>query len=174
MHPILAAGLLIGVLCSIWMFMMGFTGWYKDPAKLNLFFVVILIEIGGLIWGLRRTAARGRTYSGQVAAGTLMSIIAGLVLFVSSLLFTTVAFPEYFEEVNAAARQMMLAEGKTEAEIQETLAAAASAQTPIRNARTGFMGTFVTGVIATGLIAVWVRARREPELPATSHRSAGE
>ena len=64
MPPIPAAGLLIGVLCSLWMFMMGFTGWYRDPAKLNLFFIVFLILIGGLVWGLRRTAARGRSYSG--------------------------------------------------------------------------------------------------------------
>jgi len=147
--------------------MMGFTGWYKDPTKLNLFFIVVLIEIAGLIWGLRQTAAQGRTYSGQVVAGTLMSIIAGVVLFGSSLLFTTVAFPEYFDEVNAAGRQMMQAEGKTEAEIEETLAAAAPAQTPFNQALTGFMGTCVTGVIAAGLIAVWVRKQTplEPQLP---------
>jgi hypothetical protein len=32
MNPILSAGLLIGVLCGVWMFVMGFTGWYRDPA----------------------------------------------------------------------------------------------------------------------------------------------
>ena len=159
MTPIPAAGLLIGLLCAIWMFMMGFTGWYKDPAKLNLFFLVIAIEIGGLIWGLRRTAAQGRTYSGQVVAGTMISIIAGLVIVCSSLLFTTVAFPAYFEEVNAISREIMAKEGKTETEIQQTLEAAAPMQTPFRNALIGFTGTVVTGIIASGLIALWVRAR---------------
>lgn len=159
MNPIPAAGLLIGVLCAIWMFMMGFTGWYKDPSKVNLFFIVILVEVAGLIWGLRRTAAQGRSYSGQVVAGTMMSIIAGLVIIASSLIFTTVAFPEYFNEVNAAARTMMLKEGKTEAEIQELLKATAPMQTPIRNALTGFIGTFVTGVIVSAVVAVWLRAQ---------------
>jgi hypothetical protein len=175
MPPIPAAGLLIGILCGIWMFMMGFTGWYKDPAKLNLFFIVIVILMGGLIWGLRRTAARGRTYSGQVVAGTQMALVAGLVIFVSSLLFTA-AFPEYFDEVNATFRQMMLKDGKTEAEIQQMLDAAAPAQTPIRNALTVSIGTVVRGIAAAALIAVWVRAERgpDPELPATNHRSAGE
>jgi hypothetical protein len=157
--PVPAAGLLIGVLCAIWMFMMGFTGWYKDPAKLNLFFLVILIEVAGLIWGLRRTAAQGRTYSGQVVAGTLISILAGLVIVVSSLVFTTLAFPEYFEEVNAVSREMMRKEGKTDAEIQATLAAAAPMQTPVRNAMIGFWGTVMTGIVTTALVAIWVRAR---------------
>lgn len=160
MSPIPAAGLLIGVLCGIWMFMMGLTGWYKDPARLNLFFLVIAIEVGGLIWGLRRTAAQGRSYSGQVVAGTLISVIAGLVIIVSSLLFTTVAFPGYFEEVNAISREMMIKEGKSEAEIQRVLHEWAPMQTPIRNALIGFFGTFVTGVVASAVMAVWLRARR--------------
>ena len=159
MQPIPAAGILIGVLCGVWMFMMGFTGWYKDPGKASLFFLVILIEIAGLIWGLRQTAAQGRTYSGQVVAGTLISMIAGIVIIGSSLLFTTVAFPSYFSEVNAISREMMVKEGKSEAEIQDVLAAAAPMQTPLRNALIGFFGTFVTGVVTTGVIAIWLRAR---------------
>ncbi|HEY0874160.1 MAG TPA: DUF4199 domain-containing protein [Vicinamibacterales bacterium] len=162
MTPIPAAGLLIGVLCSLWMFMMGFTGWYKDPSKLNLFFIVIIILMGGLIWGLRRTAAQGRTYSGQVVAGAQMAFVAGLVIFVASLLFTA-TFPEYFDEVNATFRQMMLKEGKTEAEIQAMLDAAAPSQTPIWNALTVSIGTIVRGIAATALISVWVRAERRVE-----------
>ena len=77
MNPILNAGLIIGVLCGLWTFVMGFTGWYKDPTMSHAFLpAVILIEIGGLIWGLRQTAAQGRNYAGQVVAGTLMSVIA--------------------------------------------------------------------------------------------------
>ena len=164
MNPIPAAGLLIGILCSTWMFMMGFTGWYKDPAKLNLFFIVVLIVMGGLIWGLRRTAAQGRTYSGQVVAGSQMSLIAGLVIFASSLLFTTVAIPEYFDEVNAVSRQIMLKEGKTEAEVEQVLDAAAPTQTPLQNALVVSIGTVVRGIAAAALIAVWVRAPRESNL----------
>ena len=159
MNPILAAGLTIGVLCGVWTFVMGFTGWYKDPAKLNLFFLVIAIEIAGLIWGLRKTAAQGRTYSGQVVAGTLMAIVAGLVIMCFSLLFTTVAFPDYFTELNAAQRDMMRAQGKTDAEIAAAVDAAAVMQTPLANALAGFFGTFVTGVVASAVIGIWVRAR---------------
>ena len=159
MNPTLVAGLLIGVLCGVWLFVMGFTGWYKDPTKAAAFFVVILIEIGGLIWGLKRTAAQGRTYSGQVVAGTTMAIIAGLVIIGSSLLFTTVFFPDYFNELEAIYRDMLQQQGKTDSEIAAEIAQWSTGQTPLRNAFNGFLGTFVTGVVVSAVIAIWVRAR---------------
>lgn len=161
MNPILAAGLLIGVLCSAWMFVTGLTGWYKDPATINMYFipVVTAIEIGGLIWCLRRTAAQGRTYSGQVVAGTMASIAAGVVIVCASLIFTTFVFPLNFSEIEPAYRQALQRQGKNESEIAAAVAAAAS-QTPMSQAMAGFLGTFVTGVVASGIIGVWIRAKR--------------
>lgn len=159
MNPILSAGVLIGVLCGVWTFVMGFTGWYKDPALAPIFFVVILIEIGGLIWGLRRTAAEGRTYGGQVVAGTLMAVIAGVIIIASSLLFTSVVFPEYFDELQAAQREMLQAQGKTEPEIAEAIRANAAASTPMAQAMSGFVGTLITGILASAVIAIWIRAK---------------
>ena len=137
MNPILSAGVLIGVLCAIWTFVMGFTGWYRDPAMSPMFFLVIAIEIGGLIWGLRRTAAEGRSYQGQIVAGTLMAIVAGLIIICSSLLFTTVVFPDSLKNRGDGA-------------------------TPMGEAMAGFMGTLLTGIIASAIIAVFVR-RRQPQ-----------
>lgn len=158
MHPILSTGLLIGVACGAWMFVMGFTGWYLDPGKVNLFFVVIVIEVAGLVWGLRKTAAEGRTYSGQVVAGTGMAIIAGIVIFCCSLIFTTVAFPNYLTDINEMSRQMMLQQGMPADEVQRALDANASMNTPVMNALSGFIGTFMTGVVASAVIGVWIKA----------------
>ena len=159
MNPILSAGILIGVLCAVWTFVMGFTGWYKDPVMLRAFYLVILIEIAGLIWGLRKTAAQGRTYGGQVVAGTLMSVVAGVIIIGSSLLFTMVAFPDYFREIEAANRQMLQAEGKSAAEIDETIRVNAGMATPMGQAMGGFIGTLVTGILASALIAIVVRRK---------------
>ncbi len=165
MNPIPAAGLLIGVLCGIWTFVMGYTGWYKDPSKAAAFFVVIVIEVAGLMWGLRKTAAQGRTYSGQVVAGTMMSIVAGIVIIGFSLLFTTVAFPEYFGELEASYRDVLRQQGKSDAEIASEIAAWASGQTSMTQALNGFLGTFVTGVVVSAVVALWVRARpSQPEV----------
>jgi hypothetical protein len=137
MNPILGAGLSIGVLCAIWTFVMGFTGWYKDPVMLRAFFLVIPIEILGLIWGLRRTAAEGRTYRGQIVAGTLMAVVAGVIIICASLIFTTVAFPDYLSDIEPTA-------------------------TPMGQALGGFMGTLVTGILASAVIAIWVRSKAVP------------
>jgi hypothetical protein len=138
MNPILSGGLLIGLLCGAWTFVMGFTGWYKDPALANGLFipVAMAIEIAGLVWGLRKTAALGRAYGGQILAGTMMAIVAGVIIVASSLLFTTVVFPNDV------------------ADITRTSEAGA---TPMAQAMSGFMGTLVTGIIASAIIAIFVR-----------------
>ncbi|CAN5807612.1 hypothetical protein BH18ACI5_BH18ACI5_07950 [soil metagenome] len=161
MNPILAGGLLIGALCSAWMFVTGLTGWYKDPATINMYFipVVTALEIGGLVWCLRKTAAQGRTYSGQVVAGTLASIVAGVIIVCASLIFTTLVFPVNFSEIEPAYRQALQQQGLSESDISSAVAAAAS-QTPMSQAMAGFLGTFVTGVVASAIIGIWVRAKR--------------
>ena len=132
MNPILSAGLIIGVLCGLWMFVIGFTGWYRDPAMLAAFFVVIPIQAGGLLWGLRRTAAGGGTFRAQVVAGTMMSVVAGVIIVCASLVFTTIAFPDYHAYRDTAF-------------------------TPMGEALSGFMGTLVTGILISAIIAIFVR-----------------
>lgn len=159
MNPILAAGVLIGVLCAVWTFVMGLTGWYKDPVMAGAFFVVVPIEIAGLVWGLRRTAAEGRTYLAQVVAGTLMAVVAGVIIIVSSLLFTMVAYPDYFAELEAVERQLLEAAGRSPAEIEATIEAERSGKTPMAYAMSGFLGTLITGIVASAVTAVFVRKK---------------
>lgn len=135
MNPIFAGGISIGVLVAAWTFVFGFTGWYRDPTMASTFIgVATVIEIVVLLWALRKTAAQGRTYSGQVVAGTMIAVIGGAMVFCGSLLFTTVVFRDAIEGTQ-------------------------SALSPLQNALSGFLGTFMTGVVATAIIAVWIRAR---------------
>jgi hypothetical protein len=161
MNPILSTGLLIGVLCAGCSFVMGFTGWYREPSKAPIFFAaVIAIEIAGLIWGLRKTAAEGRPYRGQIVAGTLIAVVAGVVIVCGSLLFTMVVFPDYMTAIEAAQREALTAQGKTEAQIAEALLTLRETSTPMAEAMSGFIGTLVTGIIASAVIAIRVRAHR--------------
>lgn len=160
MNPILAAGLFIGVFCGLWTFVMGFTGWYKDPVMMNAFFAVIVIEVIGLVWGLRQTARQGRGWASQVLAGTFMSVIAGVIIIGSSLLFTTVAFPDYFKEVEETGRIVMQREGKSEAEIAQSVERSRAMATPMAQALAGFTGTLITGIVASAALAVVIRAKR--------------
>jgi hypothetical protein len=159
MNPILGAGLLIGLFCGLWTFVMGLTGWYKDPAMLNAFWVVVLIELFGLVWGLRQTARQGRGWAGQFAAGSVMSLIAGLIIIGSSLLFTTVFFPDYFIDIEQMGEQVLRQQGRSEVEIAQALEANRAMATPMAQALAGFTGTLVTGIVASAAIALVIRAR---------------
>ncbi|MBM4162240.1 MAG: DUF4199 domain-containing protein [Ignavibacteria bacterium] len=162
MKPIHKTGLVLGVLVVIWMFIVGFAGWYKDAVLLNLFYVVILIQIGVLIWGLRFTAREGRGYGGQVGAGMLMSVIGGVIIFFGSILFTSVAFPDYFEEVRRAGEEVLRGQGMSDADIRTYLDQQAAMQTPFVNALTGFIATLVTGLIVSLIAAAFLR--KKPKL----------
>jgi hypothetical protein len=158
MSQTLRTGAWIGALCVAWTFVMGFTGWYKDPALLNLFFLVILVEIVLLVLGLRKTAP-GQGYGRQVLTGTLMAVVAAVIIFCGSLVFTNVAFPSYFEDLRAAQEQMLRAAGKSQAEIDAALQAAAAGQTPLANALAGAIGTIGTGLLASLVIAIFHRRK---------------
>ena len=159
MNPVLGAGVLIGVLCGVWTLVMGYTGWYKDPKMINVFFLVIVIEVAGLVWGLRRTAAEGRTYGGQILAGTMMAVIAGVIIIVFSLVFTTILFPTYFTDLQEAYRQILQQQGLPEAEIARQVNDASAGSTPMGQAIQGFMGTLITGIVASAVIGLFFRKK---------------
>jgi hypothetical protein len=158
MNQTLETGAWIGVLCVAWMFVMGLTGWHTDPVLLNLFFLVILIEIALLVVGLRKTAA-GQGYGKQVLTGTLMAVVAAVIIFAGSLAFTTLIFPSYFEDLRAAHAEMLRAQGRTQAEIDAAMQAASAGQTPLANAFAGVVGTVVTGLVASLVIASFYRKK---------------
>jgi hypothetical protein len=159
MNPILTAGLFIGIFCGLWTFVMGFMGWYTDPVMARAFYVVIVIQVVGLVWGLRQTAQSGRTWASQVVAGTMMSVIAGIIVILALLLFTTVAFPEFFDELERRGIEAMQQQNATEAQINDALASSRVWATPMSFALGGFVATLITGIVASAALAVVIRAK---------------
>jgi hypothetical protein len=151
-------GLLIGVSVVAWTFVMGFTGWFLDPALLNLFFLVIPIQIALLVFGLRSSAAENG-YGKQVLSGTVASLLASALIFGGSILFTTVAFPNYFDELRAVHSSMLEKAGKSPEEIRTEVEAMAATQTPLLQALFGAIGTIVTGFVSSLVIAAFARKR---------------
>lgn len=168
MKQIVVPGVVLGLLCVTWTFVMGLTGWYKHPTLANLFWVVVAIQIATLVWGLRKTAQEGRTYGRQVLAGTAMSAVAAPVIFAGSMLFTTVAFPRYFEELRQVHEQILRAQGLPQDKITEALTEAAKTQTSFNSAISGAIGTIVTGLVVSAVIAIWVRAKADAAKPDTT------
>lgn len=159
MKSTIKPGIVLGLVVVAWMYIIGLTGWYKDPAMMNMFYLVIVFQIVVLVWGLRITAAEGKTYGSQIAAGMLISLIGAAIIFVGSYMFTTVAFPRYFDEIRSVGEVVLREQGKSEEEIRTMMELSASMRTPLANALTGVVGTLMTGVIVSAIIAFFIRKK---------------
>lgn len=156
-------GVVLGLAVSVWTFFMGFTGWYKHPVLLFAFWLVVPMQIAVLVWSLGQTADR-RGYLAQLGLGVAVSAAGGIIIFFSSLLFTMVVFPHYFQEIHALQESVLRQSGNSEAEIQKMLAAASRDATPVGQALSGLIGTLFTGFLASIGIAAF--ARRKDAAPA--------
>jgi hypothetical protein len=151
-------GILIGIFCAIWQLIMGLTGWFLHPVLLNLFWMVIIIQVCILFWGLKKTSMEN-SYWQQVGAGTLMSFNGGLLLFIFSILFTTIFFPNYFNDLRLMQEQILKEAGNSESEIKTQVELASQMQTPIWQALFGLLGTVFTGFIASLIIGAFLRKK---------------
>ncbi len=159
MATVLRSALLLGLLVVAWTYVIGFMGWYKDPKLLMLFWLVIPLQITVLLLALRRTAAQGATYLRQVQNGVAVSVLAAVLIFIGSYLFTSTVFPTYFHEVEMAGRAMMASRGLSPEQIEAAVKANAPMQTPLMNALAGAMGTSITGLVISLVAAVWLRKK---------------
>jgi hypothetical protein len=162
MNLTLKYGILLGALVVAWTFIMGIAGWHTHPTLQALFWVVILIQIVVVVLGLKARAADA-TYGSQVKAGTMMSLIAGVVIFIGSYIFTSVVFPNYFEELRMAGEEWFRSQGKPEAEIKALLDAQAPMQTSFMQALFGFIGTFLTGLIISLIAGAFLKSKTTAE-----------
>jgi hypothetical protein len=158
MPPSFRAGALLGGLVVLWTFVMGFTGWYRHPNLLFLFWLVIPLQIGVLLVLLRRTAPT-TGYLRQVQNGVAASVLASFIIFAGSILFTTAVFPSYFRELEALGRLQMAKQGLSPEQIEAVVKAQAPMQTPLGSAFAGALGTWITGLLTSLVASVWYRKR---------------
>ncbi|MGB5874704.1 MAG: DUF4199 domain-containing protein [Bacteroidota bacterium] len=153
MKPTLKAGILLGVFASIWALIVMISGLYEIEWLFAT--VATLIVLLVLIWGLRQTAREGKSYGGQLGAGILMAVIGGVIIFCTSLLLTSVLFPDYLGDVASEGVETMRADGASEAEIDTYVAAQQT--NPLLNALMGFLGTVGTGIVASLIISIFIK-----------------
>lgn len=153
------SGLVLGVLVALWTLVMGYTGLYRDP-RLSLLFVpgAIGLQLAVMVWSLAQRR-REDPFLRQVLHGMVLSSVASVLIFLNSLLFTTVLFPGYFQDIQEMGRQVLAAQGRTSAEIEASLASYRAMATPFRNAFAGVMGTLATGMVLSLGLGVALRRR---------------
>lgn len=159
MQPTIKAGLVLGIVAEVWTFIVLALGWHKDPMMLMMFYLVILYQAGVLWWGLKMTAAQGKTYGGQVLSGTVMSAYGAVIVFVGSYLLTAVVFPNYFIELEEAGRVAMSAQGMSTEQVEAQLAMMRPMQNSLMNSLTGCIATVITGIVLSLIIGAFVKAK---------------
>ncbi len=158
MPTTLRAGLILGLAVAAWTLVMGFTGWFKHPSLHHLFWLVIPLQIGVLVWSLRTTAPT-TGYNQQVWSGVSSSLLGSVIIYGASVYFTTVVFPHYFQDMEVLGRQVMASQGLSPAQIEAAVKASAPLQTPRVSAMSGAIGTVVTGFFTSIVAAIWLRRK---------------
>lgn len=148
MSSIVKAGVALGLLVGVFNFILGFAAVYKNPSISWLFQVgATLIEIGVLIWGLRMTAAEGRSYGGQVTAGLMMSVIGAVIILFASWIWSGFVFTDVFEFMEVAQAEAWAEAGIPAEQIETTLAQKAVFRTPFVWALVGSVFTVIFGLL---------------------------
>lgn len=158
MKHVIVGGAVLGGAIVAWQHVMGFTGWYRDPAKATVFLVpvVIAIQVATLAWSLSKTST-SRGFWAQARSGVAISLLAGAIVFVGAIVLTTISIPEYGETILASTESRLRESGQDEAAIERALEAARAVQTPFFQALLGFAGTLVTGAITSAALATFLR-----------------
>lgn len=155
----LVPGLVLALLLAGWMYVIGFMGWYRHPTMQYLFWLVVAIQVVVLTLVIRREANQGAGFATKFVRGAGTSAIAAPLVFLNSLLFTQVVFPNYFEEIRAAQESLLRSQGLPESQIKETLQIAASMQNPYLQALFGAIGTIVTGIVVSLVASAVVKKK---------------
>jgi hypothetical protein len=159
MKPIVNAGIVLGVVVGIWMFINGAAGLYKNPGTTWVFPVVAtLIEIGVIVWGLKKTAQLGRRYGGQIVAGLLIALIGALIIVPCSLAWSAV-FSDATEIGMAMQADKLADQGMSEEQIDQTLAVMEKMSTPLVSAILGSIMTILTGLVISLIAAIFIRQK---------------
>lgn len=152
------SGILLGVLVEIWTAVVIVARWHVDPVRMNLFFLVIPLQIAILVMALRKEAPNAG-YGKQVLNGLVVSLVAAAIVFAGSYLLTTSVFPNYFAEVRVAGEAMLVEIGGTPDQVAEDMAKNAAMYRPLDNSIAGAIGTTVTGLVVSLVAAAFLRRK---------------
>jgi hypothetical protein len=88
------------------------------------------------------------------------------------MLFTTVVFPEYFNDLRKVGEEVLRTQGMSEGDIKTALDTQAQMQTPFIQALSGFIGTLATGLVVSLIVGAFVRKKEVPAPPTESPQQA--
>lgn len=157
---ILNPGIVLGVAVMLFSVVTLVLGWYKNPSFGGpSIAILIAIEAGVLVWGLRGTAQDGRGYGGQVVAGVSIAVIGAVIIFAGSLILTPMLAPDYPEFAEAQMIEQLVAQGNSDEEIETIVGATTWMRTPWFGAILSAIMTVLTGLVISLITAAFIRKK---------------
>jgi hypothetical protein len=159
MNAVLKGSVALAVTVALVSILIAVTGLHTNPMVSGLvsILVFVLCTVAAVVWVLKQTAAEN-SYGRQLLNGLLLGVVSGVLIFVFSWLLLTVVFPNYLDESKDATIALLENAGMPEAQLDAQIAKVEAA-TPISNAFSGTIGTIITSLIVSAIVAIFIRKK---------------
>jgi hypothetical protein len=162
MRQSVIGGVALAILVALFSIVTAAAGVHKNPSLGWVFaLVATVINVGVVVWTLRRTRDEGRRYGGQLLAGLVMALVAAVLIFCNSLLVTQVLFPDYLDEARDVQEEVLVTRsaGAPEEQIAAQRQVMDAFMTPKAQAGIGAVMTVITTMIVTLIAAIFIRKK---------------
>ena len=159
MNAVLKGSVALAVAVALVSILIAVTGLHTNPMVSGLVSIVVfvLFTVAAVLWVLKQTAA-DNGYGRQLLNGLLLGVVSGVLIFVFSWLILTVLFPDYLGESQDAMVFMLENSGLPEAQLNAQIAKVEAA-TPTSNAFSGMIGTIITSLVVSAIVAIFFRKK---------------
>ena len=151
--------LILVALIAVLTVFINLTGLHTNPlaATILAIGVAIILNVLTLFMALRATASQN-TYGGQLLNALMFGLVAGVLIFACSWVFSTYIFPNSISEMVAGFKEWFQQSGLPEDQVQAQIEAMDQI-TATSQARNGAIGTLATSLIAGAIIAIFKRRK---------------
>lgn len=163
MKQVIISALVLTALVAVLSLLLAASGMHRNnPIGANIAFLVpaILLNIGCIVWALRATAP-GAGYLRQVGNGTLLGLVAGVLIFAFSMFMLTVLMPSYLGEVQESTIAWLQAQQIPDEVRAQQIEAIKNTGT-VQNSLGGLIGTFSTSIVTSLVAAIFLRRKGAP------------
>lgn len=156
-------GAILGLISILFVVITYMTGdIYTGSTWLNL--LGIAVSVAALIYlalSYRKTVCGGYiTYGNAFIYCWVTYIFAGVISVAFMVLLQTVIEPDYMEKMADVQREMMLKQGMSDSQMEQTMAITAKFQSPLIVAIAGFIGNALVGLVISLITAIFVKKDR--------------
>jgi CDP-diglyceride synthetase len=157
MNSVIKASVALAVLVTIISVIFTAAGLHKSAIIFAMPLVFVVLNLGCIFWALSSNAA-ANGYGKQLLNAAVFGVIAGVLIFGSSMLQSKVIFPDSTEETKTAMIEFLEDRGLPEEQLQDQVDKI-EASTPEKGALQGLIGTFLTSLVVGAIVAIFKRKK---------------